>query len=870
MNSFVHLQCHSAYSFLWGTYNPEDLVKAAHSIHQNAVALTDFGLYGAIKFYRSALEENLQPIIGATITIWDDSPIVLLCKNTEGYRNLCKLISIVFEGSTVPKNRLTKQNLYHWNSGLIFLIGGENSLFYNLVKENQSKSAQNILQELRDLIPDPESLYLNIQNHSFSEEENKLQHRQINEIRNLAQESQIPVVATNAVTFLKPEDYLIHRAFVAIQTRHHHRNIKSLPNNSFYLKSESEIFQKIPYKDAIENTARIAFLCKSFSLPLRKLHPPVFQDYETANTQLIKMGYRELARNVKNIEISYIRQIEHELNVISKLKLSDFFLLVREIIDFARKRGIRHSIRGSAAGSLIVYLLLGGVDPLEHNLLFERFINEGRGDMPDIDIDFDSDRRDEIIHYVMDKFPRQTTMVCTILSFKARSAVRLTARALGYPLNEISKLAECLPWSLRGNDLEEALNKLPELKDSPIKNDKRLMHIASKIVGLPHQSSVHLGGVIIAPENIKYWTPVGTSSKGLPVGQLDKDDVDILGLMKLDILGLRMHTAIRKALEVLWRDGISLDLNRTRLDDDLTYKLLRTTDSVGIFQLESPGQRNLLGRLQPRQFSDLIAEISLFRPGPVEGNIVDPYVRRRNNQEKVHNIHKNLESIVSETYGVIVFQEQVLRIVHKFAGLTYAQADAFRRAMTKDRYSDKMTKLKDQFIQGATKNGYSKELTEKVYQMVAAFASFGFCKAHAASFAHITYQSAYLKAHHPQAFYIGLLNAGHVGSYPPRVILNEARRKDIPIYPPDINESGLEYKPEDSGIRVPLDVIKGVGPAMARRIISEREKRGLFTTRNDFISRLDLPDQLMSVLDLAGSLENLESSWNLVQEVCNV
>jgi DNA-directed DNA polymerase III PolC len=870
MDTFIHLEVQSAYSFLWGTFTPEELVQAAISLGQKAVALTDYGFHGAVRFYKAALKAGLKPIIGAKVSIWDGSQITLLARNFQGYGNLCRLLSIALGESVSPKNLLSKQDISHYTEGLVCLAGGRDSLAHAGLRTGRVESAKIALLELRDALRNPEFLFVVLQNHSRSEEEEREARRVMALTAQTARELGIPTVASNAVTFINPEDYLIHRAFVAVQRRHHHRSVQSLPNSSFYLASGEEMARRIPYPEAIENTARIASLCESLSMPVGRLHPPSFQDAEEAFASLGKLGYRELARIQKPVSAPYIRQLDHELEAVRQTKLADFFLLVRRIVEFARNSGIRHSIRGSAAGSLLVYLLLGGVDPLAHNLLFERFINEGRGDMPDIDIDFDSNRRDEVINHLMEMFPHQTAMVCTVLSFKARSAVRLTARAMGYPLDEIDRLSDCLPWSLRGGDLQNALEKLPELKDTPLRKDPLLVNIAAKIVGLPHQSSVHLGGVIIVPDNIKEWTPVGVSPKGMPVGQLDKDDVGALGLMKLDLLGLRTHTAIRKALEILWRKGISLDLDRMPLDDRDTYALLCDADSVGVFQLESPGQRNLLGRLQPRRFSDLIAEISLFRPGPVEGNIVEPYVRRRNNLEKVTILHRDLESVLGETYGVIVFQEQVLRIVNQFAGLPYAEADAFRRAMTKDRKSDKMQSLKQQFIQGAMEKGYTRGLAERAFRMVATFASFGFCKAHAASFAHITYQSAFLKAHHPQAFYLGLLNAGQVGSYPPRVILNEARRRGIPIYPPDVNASGLDYKAEGPGIRTPFAVVNGVGPAMSRRIVADRERRGPFLDRNDFLDRLSPPANVVATLSLAGAFDDLEDKPERIREVSNV
>ena len=686
----------------------------------------------------------------------------------------------------------------------------------------------------------------------------------------LASHLHLPVVASNAVAFLKPEDYLIHRTMTGIQQRHHHNEVMPLPGDRYFLASGAEMERRIPYREALENTGFIASLCRSFSLPVGKLHPPSLQRPEDASRELSTLCLKGIAKLHKPVSADYLRQLDHEMTAINTLNLADFFLLVKKVVDFAGEQGIRHSVRGSAAGSLVVHLLLGGVDPLAHNLLFERFINEGRGDMPDIDLDFDSDRRDEVIRYTMNLFPRQTAMVCTIHTFKVRSAVRLAARSLGYGLKEIERLASCLPWSLRGRDLNAALENLPELRHSPLQHESRLIKIAAQLTGLPFQSSVHLGGVIVAPGEIKAWTPLGMSPKGIVVGHLDKDDVEALGLLKLDLLGLRMHTAIRKAVEFLQSRGIDPDLDRMPLDDRKTYALLRTTESVGVFQLESPGQRNLLGRLQPRHFGDLISEISLFRPGPVIGNMVDLYLKRRHGEEPMRIPHKDLVPVLAETYGVFLFQEQVLRIVHIFAGLSYAEADAFRRAMTKDRKSKKMDLLKQQFIEGAIARGQSRSLAERVFQQASTLASYGFCKAHAASFAHITYQSAYLKAHHPQAFYLGLLNAGHVGSYPPSVILNEARRRGIPIYPPHINAGGTDYEADGSGIRVPLMVVNGVGPAMSRRIVAERRRRGPFRSREEFLVRLPVPDRILSALATAGALEGLEEQeWGLIQEVAN-
>ena len=858
MDTFVHLEVLSAFSFLWGTFTPEDLVEAVASMGQEAVALTDYGLHGAVRFYKAALAIGIQPIIGSKLPIWDGSRITFLATTFDAYRNLCCLVS-----ATSNSGVITRQDLSHYSKGLVTIAGGRGSRTNAALKKGRFEEAEFGLLELKPLLDDPEMLFLAIQNNGDG-------YQLLSRAIDFASSVNVQTVATNEVTFLSPEDYIVHRILVDIQIKHHHRKVTPLPNDSFFLASGQEMEGRIDYQRAIENTQYVASLCKRFSLPIGKLHPPSIQDPLEASQKLIKLSFKELATFHRPIGIEYFRRVDQELQAINKTQLADFFLTVRNVVDFARSQNIRHSVRGSAAGSLIVCLLLGGVDPVANDLLFERFINEGRGDMPDIDIDFDSERRDEVIKYVLRLFPKQTAMVCTIHKFKCRSAVRLAARAMGYPLNQIDRLASCLPWSLRGRDLKLSLEQLPELRDAPIQKESQLVDLASRLTGIPFQTSVHLGGVIIAPDDIRAWAPVSGSPKGLPVSQLDKDDVEALGLLKLDILGLRMHTAIRKALEILDEKEIDLDLDRIPLDDKRTYSLLRSTHSVGVFQLESPGQRGLLGCLQPVEFKDLVAEVSLFRPGPVEGDMVNVYIRRRNMEEATPFLHETISEVLKETYGVILFQEQVLRIAHFFAGLSYAEADAFRRAMTKDRKSRKMERLKQRFIEGALDQGHSKSLAEEVFTHVSAFASFGFCKAHAASFAHITYQSAYLKAHYPQAFYLGLLNAGQVGSYPHSVVINEARRRGIRIYPPHVNYSGAEYMAEGTGIRAPLDVINGIGPAMARRIRANRERFGAFQSLEDFLGRVPTPERIIDILSVVGAFKGIEDcEWQLTQEASN-
>lgn len=845
---FTHLHVHSSFSFLYGTFLPEDLVRHAKEMSFPAIALTDKnGLYGTVRFYKAGIKAGIKTIIGAELTLCDQSSLILLAASFQGYQSLCRLISAAHLENPRGNPCASLEMLNRYKEDVFCLTGGMGGRLYRLTDSSDLDEAFSWLKTLKVIYGS--SLFVEIQNHGFKED---LKNMEI--LAALASSAGLPLIATNDVVFLFKEDYIVHQSMIGIQRSVHHRDIDPLPNDTFYLKAEEEMRASIPYPEALDNTEKVAETCR-IELPVGRIHPPIFPvpHGETADQRFIKNCYQALARFFKPLSLKAAERLEHELKMIISKGLAGYFLLVKDIRDFARNVGIRCSVRGSAAGSLVTYLLLGGVDPIEHDLLFERFLNEGRSDLPDVDLDFDSLRRDEVIRYVMDKYKGRTAMVATIPTFRARGAVRKLGRALGHPYEYINRLTGHLPYFLPSANIRDAVETLPELKDAAIKQESNLLDLAARISGLPFQLSVHLGGVVIAPEEITAWVPVEMSNKGFPVAQYDKDDIEALGLVKLDLLGLRMHTAIRLALDALKEQGIELDPDRVPLNDEKTFRLLRTTDTVGIFQVESPGQRQLLGRLQPKQFSDIIAEISLFRPGPVEGNMVNPYVLRNIGKEKVVYPHPDLIPILEETYGVLLFQEQVLKVAHEMAGLSYAEADNLRRAMTKDRSPEEMAKIKGTFIKGCISRGHTRDLAENIFAMVASFAAYGFCKAHAASFAHITYQSAYLKAHHPLEFYIGLLNAGHVGTYPQSVFVNEARRAGIEILPPHVNYSQELYSIEEGAIRIGLLLVREIGPRIARSIVSEREK-GLFQSIDEFRSRVGLPERVIENLYRAKAL----------------
>ncbi|MBW1945549.1 MAG: DNA polymerase III subunit alpha, partial [Deltaproteobacteria bacterium] len=812
---FTHLHVHSAFSFLYGTFTPEALAQRAKEMGFSAIGLTDKnGLYGAIRFYKASESAAIKPVLGSEITLL-----------------ACSL------------NTLTA-----FAQDLICLTGGRDGRLQRLISLGNPDQASHWLYTLKEIFR-PGHLFVEIQHHGLPEDQALME-----ATAGLTRECGLSLVATNDMTFLDKEDFEVHQRLIGIQQVVHHRDVRGVPNDQFYFKTEKEMKTGIPYAEALENAARIADTCH-LELPIGRIHPPSYPlpqgEEATCDELLAKLCFSAVAVKYKPVTYRTLIQLERELDLVRQVGLSGYFLLVKDVRDFAGTKGIRCTVRGSAAGSLVTYLLLGGIDPLEHDLLFERFLNEGRSDIPDVDLDFDSLRRDEVLVYVMEKYAGQAAMVATIPTFRARGAIRNLGRAFGYSYDKINRLNSFLPYYLKSSQIEEAFLSLPELKDTPLKEESELLGIAAKISGLPYQLSVHLGGVVIAPDALDTWAPVETSAKGFPVVQYDKDDVEALGLVKLDLLGLRMHTAIQKTLDRLTEQGVFLDLDNMPLDDERTFRLLRTTETVGVFQVESPGQRQLLGRLQPKKFSDIIAEISLFRPGPMKGDMVTPYVERRNHKEPVRYPHPDLEPILQETYGVVLFQEQVLKIAHRIAGFSLAEADQLRRAMTRNRSAAEMEKIRTAFIEGAIKKGYSQRTSEEIFAMVASFAGYGFCKAHAASFTHITYQSAFLKAHYPFEFYLGLLNAGQVGSYPKSVILNEAKRRGFEILSPHVNYSQQDYAAENGGIRIGLLAINGIGPRFCERILQERDN-GPFSSVKTFCSRVNLPREITLRLSLAG------------------
>ena len=531
-------------------------------------------------------------------------------------------------------------------------------------------------------------------------------------------------------------------------------------------------------------------------------------------------------------------RLEHELRVITAQGLCDYFLIVWDICRFARSRGIMTTGRGSAGDSLVAYLLnITSADPLAHELLFERFLNPQRKQMPDIDVDFDSRRRDEVTAYVYRRYgAERVAAVCTLNTFRARSAIRDVGKALGMNEREIGILAENMPH-IPACDIQEAMREFPELRDAKLDlSDKQLLiELCGQISRFPRHLSVHVGGLVIAPEPITNLISLQLASKGIVIAEFDKDDVEALGLVKMDILGLRIHTAISDCLDMVeQRTGQRICLDDIPLDDEPTFELLRSTDTVGLFQLESPGQRNLLGRAQPHEFEEVIANISLFRPGPVQSNMIAPYLRRKHGLEPVVYPHPALEPIMRRTFGVLIYQEQVLEIAAAIAGFTLGEADQLRRLMTSDRSHDEMMKLGESFIAKSVERGVELPVAEEVFRQVSGFAAYGFCKAHAACFGLVSYQTAWLKAHYPAEFIAGLLSAQPMGFYPMRTIAEEARRLGIQLLPPCVNRSEASFNAEYGGSSRALESAPTGGAPSPSLIARDLNLTGVSPSLNPF------------------------------------
>jgi error-prone DNA polymerase len=898
---YVELHCHSYFSLLDGTSSPEALVERAAELGYSALALTDHnGLYGAVRFWRAAQEWGLQPLIGAEITL-DKVPLALrhhplpaqshltlLAEDQRGYANLCRLISVAQLAGNKGHPQLTLETLAEHADGLLCLSGCRRGLIPTTLLYKDDALARQVAGQLGEIFAG--RFWIELQWHRTPDDD-----RLIIELSALAKELDIPVVATNNVHYAERWGQQLHDVLTCI--RHLTTLAEALasgllnPNSERSLKSPLEmaaVFHELPH--ALQESRHIAERCHvsldftaqrlpAFPVPGR--HTPVSYLWDLCEAGLERKFGHDLSKAKA--------QLHHELSVIERTGLAGYFLVVWDIVRFARAHGIRCQGRGSAANSLVAYVLdITPVDPLRHDLLFERFLSAEARTMPDIDIDFAADRREEVIQYVYERYGEaHVGMVCNVVTFRARSSVRDVAKVLSFPPDVIDRAAKSLDVrsteaaaeiiqakQLVSSDPEISDPGSPDLSSLPWQN---LAELLGQMEGIPRHLSIHVGGILITTAPLVEVVPLERATMpGRVVVQWDKDSVEDAGLIKIDLLSLRTLGMITEALTHI-QDGwdVTLDLDHLPLDDPVVFAMLRRGDTIGCFQVESRAQIQMLPKMLPQCFEDIIIEVALLRPGPIQGNMVHPYLRRRQGLEPVSYVHPALEPALAETLGVMVFQEQVIRVAVAIGGLSPGEADHLRRAISRSRSQAEITKLGVHFMERAKTQGVKEETAAEVFRQLAAFSGFGFCKSHAAAFALVAYQTLFLKAHYPAAFYCAILNHQPMGFYAPEVLVGDARRHGVAVLPPDINfsqeactlESGKKRtlalagstKVVDSGraVRLGLRYVHGLGEARQMRIVQQRGALS-FRDLRDFCQRTRLPRAVVRNLIRAGALDSLQ------------
>src|SRR3990167_8519453 len=851
---FVHLRLHTEYSLRDGLIRLPDLMERAHQDAMPAIAFTDFcNLYATVKFYKAALDMGIKPIIGIDVLMASEKAnteptrLTLLCQNLTGYKNLLQLVSKSFlEGQSTGRPTIQRAWLTSFSAGLIALSGGHEGDLGQALIDHDKASALATLAFWQQRFPN--RFYIEVSRTGKPAETSYLP-----EALAFAEKHRLPVVATNDVRFLSPDDYEAHEARVCIQEG----AILSDPQRTRsyteqqYFRSQAEmqrLFADIPA--ALANTIEIAKRCNvAFELGKPELpHFPVPDGFTIENyfSAMVKKGLEErLAttpkENVANsiAKDAYEKRLERELDVINKMGFAGYFLIVADFTKWAKENGIPVGPgRGSGPGSLVAYSLkITDLDPLALDLLFERFLNPERVSMPDFDIDFCMEGRDRVIEYVMDTHGHDSvSQIITYGTMAAKAVVRDVGRVLGLGYGFVDKIAKLIPFEL-GMTLEKAMEQEPLLRERYQQEDevRTLIDLARKLEGTTRNVGKHAGGIVIAPGKLTDFVPLYCEPNDAAhvITQFDKDDVEAVGLVKFDFLGLKTLTIIEYALRVINKQREQehqppIDINLIPLHDPLTFKLLKECQSTAIFQLESHGMRDLIKRLQPDCFEDLIALVALFRPGPLQAGAADDFINRKHGRAKIVYQHPLLTPILRPTYGAIVYQEQVMQIAQVLAGYTLGSADLLRKAMGK-KQPDEMAKQREIFCRGAMKYKVNAEVASHIFDLMEKFAGYGFNKSHSASYALIAYQTAWLKAHYPAAFMAAVLSADMDRTEKIIILLDECQSLKLHVSPPDINKSEYKFKViDEKHIMYGLGAIKGVGLAAIENMMSVRERDGNF------------------------------------------
>ncbi len=863
--AFTHLHVHTEFSLLDGMSRIKELVSRAKELGMDSVAITDHGvMFGVIDFYKEAKKQGIKPIIGcevytATRTMLDkdsekdkrNGHLVLLAKDNEGYRNLIKIVSEGFTKGFYYKPRIDKDVLRKYNGGIIALsacLAGE--VQHRLLNQDYEGAKKEAL-EMLDIFGEG-NFYLELQDQGLEEE-----YKILPLMKKLRQETGIPFVATNDVHYVRQEDAAAHDVLLCIQTASNIDDEKRMrfPNDQFYLKSEREmemLFADIP--EAIQNTHIIANQC-NMEFEFGNLHLPEFvapdglENYQ----YLRKLCEEGLVDRYGKIDEELQKRFEYEISTIEKMGYVEYFLIVWDFINYAKENNIMVGPgRGSAAGSIVAYALkITDIDPIKYGLIFERFLNPERVSMPDIDIDFCYERRQEVINYVIEKYGEdRVAQIITFGTMKAKAAVRDVGRALNVSYAETDSIAKAIPFELKMT-IDKALSMNPELKASYESNDTvaTVIDTARALEGLSRHASTHAAGVVISKKSINEYVPLYLADKGIST-QFTMTTIEELGLLKMDFLGLRTLTVIRDALELIKQNhGVTIDFSKMNYDDAKVYEMIANGNTQGVFQLESGGMTQFMKNLKPDCFEDIVAGISLYRPGPMGS--IPVYIENKKNPSSIRYIDKSLEHILSVTYGCLVYQEQVMQIVRDLAGYTYGRSDLVRRAMSKKKM-DVMLEEKANFIygkdredgsieiMGCLRNGVSEEAAEEIFNQMVTFAEYAFNKSHAAAYAVVAYETGYLKAYYPTEFMAALMTSVIGDSLQIAKYIRNCIEMGIEVLPPSVIESNKKFTVRDGKIRFGLLGVKNVGEGVIVEIERMRKEKGIPKDIFQFINNVDI------------------------------
>ena len=827
---YVELHCHSNFSFLDGGSHPYELAMRAAELEMPALAITDTGgVYGAVRFLQACRKLGVKPLIGAALEV-DGEELVLIARSLRGYSNLCRLLTLAHQDQPKGEARATIETVAAHCGDLFYLSATDEEARLRLLQQALGKDV----------------VFSELHHHLRPEDPWRLEGRAA-----IAKRCGAPVVATNQVHYHVSERRKLHDVLVAIRHRATLDEARAhlLPNSEHCLKGGAEMRPLFEgHAAALATPWDIAQEC-DLDLDFRKVRFPGYPvpAGETPFSYLYKLCFEGVRERYRPITPEVARRLQHELEVIQKTGLAEFFLINWDLMRFAREHGVPGQGRGSAADSIVAYVLgITRVDPIEHNLLFERFLHEEMTSTPDIDIDFSTEHREQVIQYIYNKYGwERTGMVCNVVTFQPRMAIRQVGKALGFSAELLDRLAKGVDrWFTE--DVEDSMLDAVPPPDMRPQSWRHFLDLCREVIEFPRHLSIHNGGMLVTGEPLVDIAPVEPAAmEGRRVVQFNKDDVEDLGLIKMDMLGLRTLSVVAEALELIEdTSGSRPDLDQLALDDPAVFAMCGEADTIGVFQIESRAQMQTLPRTRPDTFNDLVVEVAIIRPGPIQGNAVHPYIRRKQGREPVTYAHPLLEPVLKDTLGVILYQEQIIEIAMHVAGMRPSAADGFRRAMTRHLNRVEMSSLEGDFISGCLSNDVPREVADQLFEAVKGFAVYGFCRSHAAAFARTSYETAWLKLYHPVEFGCGLLNNQPMGFYHPSVLVEDLKRHGVKVLPVDVNRSDVRCLPEllpaddDYAMRIGFNYVRDLGEDGREAIVKERGGGGPYRSFDDFLDRL--------------------------------